>query len=88
MDNKEQKELVIYQGKDGAIQFRGDFNKETIWGTKKHIADLFRIDISVVSRYIGNIFKDKELNKKKRSVHILHRPLLMELLRIRHKQNK
>lgn len=58
------KQLVIYQGKSGAIEFRGDFDKETIWGTQKQIAEVFGVDRSVVTKHIRNIFKDKELDKK------------------------
>jgi prophage maintenance system killer protein len=55
---------VIYQAKNGAIQLRGDFEKETIWGTQAQIVELFGIDQSVVSKHIKNIFKDKELDEK------------------------
>ncbi len=64
MKEKKQKKLVIYQNKSGAIEFRGDFKRETIWATKKQIAEIFEIDRSVVSRHISNIFKDVELDKK------------------------
>jgi hypothetical protein len=34
------KEIVIYQAKSGAIEFKGDFGKETIWATfKKYISN-------------------------------------------------
>ncbi len=64
MPKKTQKQLVIYQGKSGAIEFRGDFDKETIWGTQKQIAEVFGVDRSVVTKHIKNIFKDKELDRK------------------------
>ena len=64
MKNKQQKQLVIYQAKNGAIEFRGEFTRETIWGTQKQIAELFGVDRSVVTKHIRNIFKDRELNKK------------------------
>lgn len=64
MAKKIDRQLVIYQGKSGAIEFRGDFDKETIWGTQKQIAELFGVDRSVVTKHIRNIFKDDELDKK------------------------
>ncbi len=64
MKNNQPKQLVIYQAKNGAIAFRGDFDRETIWGTQKQIAEVFGIDRSVVAKHIKNIFKDKELDKK------------------------
>ncbi|MBT4485635.1 MAG: virulence protein RhuM/Fic/DOC family protein, partial [Candidatus Latescibacteria bacterium] len=59
-----QKQLVIYQGKNGAIEFRGDFDRETIWGTQGQIAEVFGIDRTVVTRHIGKILKDGEVNEK------------------------
>ncbi len=60
--NKNQ--IEIYQTSKGAIRLRGDIEKETIWASQSDIVELFKVDQSVVSRHISNIFKDKELNKK------------------------
>lgn len=58
------KEIVIYQSKSGAIEFKGDFKKETLWASLQQIADLFDTDKSGISRHIGNIYKIDELDKK------------------------
>lgn len=64
MKNKSVKnELVIYQAKSGAIELRGDFNKETIWATQAQIAEVFGVNVRTISEHFVNIFKDKELNK-------------------------
>ncbi|MFH1895958.1 MAG: virulence protein RhuM/Fic/DOC family protein [bacterium] len=55
------KEIVIYQTKSGALEFKGDFEKDTIWASLQQIADLFGRDKSVVSRHIRNIYKTSEL---------------------------
>jgi prophage maintenance system killer protein len=57
------KEIIIYQSKTGEIEFRGDFEKDTVWGSLNQIADLFGRDKSVISRHIKNIFNLGELNK-------------------------
>ncbi|MFH1667856.1 MAG: hypothetical protein ABH884_02425 [Candidatus Komeilibacteria bacterium] len=59
---KENNQIVIYQAKSGAIEFRGDFSKETIWATQSQISDLFGIERSVTTKHIRNILKDKELD--------------------------
>jgi len=59
-----QKQLVIYQGKNGAIEFRSDFDKETIWGTQKQIAELFGVGIPAINKHLQNIFISKELDEK------------------------
>ena len=58
---KNVREIVIYQAKNGQIEFRGDFDRDTVWGSLKQIAELFGRDKSVVSRHITNIFKSREL---------------------------
>lgn len=70
--NNSDKNMAIYQAKDGAIEFRGDFEQETIWGTQKQIAEVFGVDRSVVTRHINNIFKDKELDKTVVSAKFAH----------------
>jgi prophage maintenance system killer protein/prophage antirepressor-like protein len=37
---------------------------ETIWATQAQIVELFAVDQSVISRHIGNIFKNGEIDKK------------------------
>lgn len=57
-------EIVIYQSKSGAIEFKGDFEKETLWASQAQIVTLFGVHQSVISRHIRNIFKDGEINEK------------------------
>lgn len=57
------KGIVIYQAKNGAIEFRGDFSNETIWATQEQISEVFGVERSVVTKHIGNILKDKELDR-------------------------
>ncbi len=56
--------LVIYQAKSGAIELRGDFDRENIWATQAQIAQVFGAERSVVTKHIRNILKDKELDEK------------------------
>lgn len=57
-------EVVIFQNKSGAIEFKGDFQKETLWASLQQIADLFETDKSGISRHIKNIYHNHELEKK------------------------
>ncbi len=63
MKNKPIKNIAIYQAKSGAIEFRGDFEKDTMWGNLNQIADLFGRDKSVISRHIKNIYRKFELDQ-------------------------
>ena len=58
------KGVIIYQAKNGAIELRGDFRRETVWATQAEIVRLFGVDQSVVSRHVKNIFKDGEIEEK------------------------
>ncbi len=63
MRNKQQKQLIIYQAKNGAIKFRGDFDRDTIWGTQKQIAEVFGVDVRTINEHFKNIYKVAELNE-------------------------
>lgn len=55
---------IIYQAPNGAIELKGDLNKETVWANQAQIVKLFDVDQSVISRHIRNIFKDGEVDQK------------------------
>ncbi len=57
-------EIIIYQGKTGAIEFNGDFKKENIWANQKQISQLFNINRTVVTKHVNKIIKDKEIDEK------------------------
>jgi len=63
MKKKQESKIEIYQGKNGAIEFSFDAQRETVWASLQQIADLFDVDKSGISRHIKNIFKTKELNE-------------------------
>jgi len=72
-DDLKKGEIVIYQAPSGAIEFRGDWEKETVWATQAQIANLFQIERSVATKHIRNIFKDKEISEKS-NVQKMHIP--------------
>lgn len=60
----ENKKVVIYQAKSGAIELRGDASRETLWATQAQIAEVFGIERSVITKHIRNIYKEHELEEK------------------------
>ena len=56
------KEVVIYQAKNGAIEFRGDFKHENIWATQAQIALAFNVSVPTINEHLKNIYKTKELD--------------------------
>ncbi len=56
--------VVVFQTKTGAFELKGDFTRETVWATQAQIAEVCEIERSVVTKYINNILKTKELEEK------------------------
>jgi prophage maintenance system killer protein len=65
-------ELAVYQAPDGEIRLREDGEHETIWASKKDIANIYNIDRSVVSRHINNLFKSGELDESEVCAFFAH----------------
>ncbi len=58
---KLENKMVIYQTKSGALELRGDLEKETVWATQAQIAEMFQTERSVITKHIKNIIKEGEL---------------------------
>jgi len=61
---KKEQAMIVYQGKDGAIELRGDFKRETIWANRMQMAEMFGVNPQAISKHIQNIYKEKELGRK------------------------
>lgn len=66
MKNKENN-IIIYQNKKGAIEFKGDFQRETIWATRMQIAEVFNVTPQNVTLHLKRIYTGGELDKKSTS---------------------
>ena len=58
------KDVVIYQNKDGAIELKSDFSKETVWASQAQIAKIFKVNPQAITKHLINIYKEKELDEK------------------------
>ncbi len=70
MDKKS--EILIYQNKAGNIKIDVHLQDETVWLTQDQMALLFGKDRTTISRHIGNIFKEGELEEKVVCEHFAH----------------
>ena len=61
-DNKG--ELIIYQTEDGLTKIDVRMENETVWLTRKQMAELFDRDISVIGRHVRNVFDEGELQEE------------------------
>lgn len=58
------KELVIYQAKNGAIELRGDFSRDTVWATQAQIAQIFGVTPQNITLHLKKIYREGELSAK------------------------
>lgn len=65
-NNIEKANFLFYKSEDGSVSVQVILDKEndTIWTTQRGMADLFEVNISSISRHIGNIFESGELEEK------------------------
>ena len=57
-------EILLYTTPNGSVKVEIYLQDETIWLTQQKIADLFGVDRSVVTKHIGNIYSENELDKE------------------------
>jgi hypothetical protein len=71
--SKQKGEIVIYRTEDGQAAIDVRLQEETVWLTQAQIVKLFQRDQSVISRHIGDVFRERELDEKS-NMHFLHIP--------------
>lgn len=63
--------IAIYQTADGAIATEVRLEHETVWLTQDQIGRLFGRERSVITKHLGNVFKEQELSEES-NVQNLH----------------
>ena len=61
--NKET-DFILYTTPNGDVKVEILLQDENLWLTQAKIADLFGVDRSVVTKHLGNIYKEGELVKE------------------------
>lgn len=56
-------DLVFFSDPEGKLRVELVFDGDTVWTTKKRIAEIFQVDVRTVSYHINEILKSGELNK-------------------------
>ncbi len=65
-------QITFYQTPDGGLNVEVMYADENIWLTQKHMAELFEVDRSVVTKHLKNIFSDRELHKDSVCANFAH----------------
>ena len=56
-------QIAVYQTPEGGINIEVLYANENIWLPQKRMAELFDVDRTFVTRHLGNIFLENELQK-------------------------
>ncbi|MDI6808323.1 MAG: RhuM family protein [Candidatus Eisenbacteria bacterium] len=57
-------EIVIYQPREGGGHLEVRLEQESLWLSLNQIAAVFERDKSVISRHLGNVFREGELDRR------------------------
>ncbi len=65
-------EILLYQTEDGLTRVEARMIDESVWLTQAQLADLFQRDRTVITKHIGNIFEEGELDPNSVCAKIAH----------------
>jgi hypothetical protein len=64
--------IVIHQTEDGNTRIEVKMEHDTLWLSQAQIATLFAVDRTVVTKHLGNIFEEGELDKDSVCANFAH----------------
>jgi prophage maintenance system killer protein len=64
-NGESQGEILLYKAPDGTTSLDVKLERETVWLSQVQMGELFAKDRRTISEHIGNVFKEKELSKKR-----------------------
>ena len=64
-------QVIFFQAADGQVSLDVRLEADTVWLSQAQMADLFGRERSVITRHVGNVFREGELAEKS-NVHFLH----------------
>jgi len=57
-------EIVLFETVDRTITLSVPLERETVWLTQAQMTELFKVDRTVITRHVNNVFKEKELTRE------------------------
>lgn len=64
--------FILYTAPDGTVKVDVFLKDESVWLTQKALAELFGVDRSVITKHLGNVFKEGELDEISVCAKIAH----------------
>ncbi len=63
-------ELILFETEDQAVKLNVAVDNDTVWLTQAQMTELFKRNVSTISRHITSIFNSKELDEES-NLHFL-----------------
>jgi len=64
-------QVILFQAADGQVTLDVRLEADIVWLSQGQMAELFGRERSVITRHVGNVFREGELPEKS-NVHFLH----------------
>jgi len=71
-EDSNKSEIIIYTSPQGNVKIEVYLQNETVWLTQKKISELFDVDRTVITKHLGNIFQEGELEENSVSANFAH----------------
>ncbi len=71
LEQQARDQVILFQAADGQVSLDVRLEADTVWLSQAQMAELFGRERSVISRHVGNVFREGELPEKS-NVHFLH----------------
>jgi prophage maintenance system killer protein len=65
-------EVVLYEAPDGEIRLDVRLEQDTVWLTQAQMAELFGRERSVITKHVGSVFRERELEAKSVCANFAH----------------
>jgi prophage maintenance system killer protein len=71
LEQQARDQVILFQAADGQVTLDVRLEADTVWLSQAQMAELFGRERSVITRHVGNVFREGELPEKS-NVHFLH----------------
>ena len=61
LEQQARDQVILFQAADGQVSLDVRLEADTVWLSQAQMAELFGRERSVISRHVGNVFKEGEL---------------------------
>lgn len=70
-------EIIIYTTDEKEARLDVKLEQDTVWLTQKQLAELFKIERSVITKHVNNVFKNRELEENSVCAIFAHTELIL-----------